>query len=221
MQYDRETIRKAYSARDESGEFVAVTRPRDFDRFSQTLHLIPSDVRSLLDCGCGMGHWLNYVREKRILTALVGIDVAEERTEGGMKKYPGLDLRQGFLEDIGQEIGEFDMITCLEVLEHIPDWRSTLHTMLNLARKFVLVTVPNNERIINTACIHCGKTTPLYGHLRSFTPESFPDIEGWRKQVSYILDRGVGRPSLLKRWLLRLRPRKAWLACRYTRIQPR
>ena len=97
MKYDRKIISNAYNTRDESGEFVAAIGPRDYDRFRQTLRLIPRDVRTLLDCGCGVGYWLNYVGEKLNLSRLIGVDVAAEKIDEGIKLYPGLDLSAGFL----------------------------------------------------------------------------------------------------------------------------
>ena len=39
--------------------------------------------------------------------------------------------------------GQFDVVTLLEVLEHIPDTASALREVLRVARRFVILTVPS------------------------------------------------------------------------------
>lgn len=109
-------------------------------------------------------------------------------------------------------------MTALEVLEHIPEWQDVLRAMLGLANKIVLVTVPYKERIRQTVCIHCGKLTPLYGHLHTYDMNSFPEVDGWTLRLG-LIKRIKTDPSksFLRSIYKRMRVRKKWLVAMYTR----
>jgi len=168
----------------------------------------------LLDAGCDRGHWLSYVASRRAMNRVLGIDVAEARILEAQSTYPNLEFKTGYLEDVGLEPSSFDVVTSLEVLEHIPDWTGVLDTLLKIAARRVVVTVPYRERILQTICIHCGEITPLYGHLRSFDESTFPKRDGWRLSFDYVLDYGIGG-SKARRIFRTLRPRRNWLAAIY------
>lgn len=217
----RETLRLAYETVTEDGCRYGKTGPANFDRWRQTLKFLPRDIDSLLDCGCEVGHWLEYVNTELPGLRLVGIDVARNRILEGQKLYPHLDLRAGFVQDLADLGEKFDAVTALETLEHIPEWQDVLKTMLSLATKVVLITVPYKERIKQTPCIHCGKLTPICGHLRSYDESSFPDFRGWQLSLGFIKKvrlRRKGLGGLVERIYRRMRARKAWIIAKYTRL---
>lgn len=209
-------IREAYDARTEDGQIYGAVGARDWSRFRQTLRFIPKDTRSLLDCGCDRGHWLAYALQHRQLETHLGIDLSQERTKEAKATYPGLNLRTGYLEDVQAEPKSYDLVTCLEVLEHIPRWSDVFEQILQCAERRVVISVPYREQICKTICVHCGKLTPMYGHLHAFSEDSFADRPGWRRHFGYIKDYGIGGDW--KRRLYRaLRPRRAWLVAVYDR----
>jgi hypothetical protein len=175
---------------------------------------VPDDVRSLLDAGCDRGHWLAYVRGHRSIERLRGVDVSEGRIAEARDRYPGLDFRAEPLEAIGSRNETAEVVTCLEVLEHIPDWLPVLDALLAIAERRVVITVPYREEIQQTNCIHCGKLTPQFGHLRSYDEGSFPKRDGWRLSFGFIKDYGIGA-STARRIYRRLRPRRGWMVACY------
>lgn len=215
----QEAFRRVYETVMEDGCRYGKTGPGNFYRWKKTLKFLPPNIDSLLDCGCEVGHWLEYVNTKLPGLRLVGVDVARNRILEGRKLYPHLDLRAGFAQDLAGLGEKFDAVTALEVLEHIPEWHDVLKTMLTLATKVVLITVPYKERIRQTPCIHCGKLTPLYGHLRSYDKSSFPDFEGWQLSFGFIKrikTEGWGNP--IGRIYKRLRVGKSWIVAKYMRL---
>ena len=168
----------AYNVRTASGKIYGELSPRDSDRLKQTLEFVPSDAKSLLDCGCDQGQWLSFVLQHRRLQSHLGVDVSPERVAEASRLHPELQLRCDHLEDLNLEPRSFDVVTALEVLEHVPEWQAVLDKLLEIAHRRVIVTVPYQENIIQTVCIHCGKLTPLYGHLHVFTENSFPSARG-------------------------------------------
>jgi ubiquinone/menaquinone biosynthesis C-methylase UbiE len=142
--------------------------------------------------------------------------VSEVRVADARSRFPELQVQVAYAENLDLPDRRFDVVTCLEVLEHIPDWLSVFHSLFRFADKQVLVTVPNREVIEHMACIHCGKLTPRYGHLRSYTEESFPEMRGWRRTFRKIAQREAGRP-LAVRLYRTICPYYAWLAVDYRR----
>ena len=208
------TNKNAYETRRQDGQIYGAIGPRDWNRFKQTLKWIPTGTRSLLDAGCDRGHWLNFVTSHRTIDRALGIDIAEARIQEARSTYPHLDFKSGYLENVGLDRDGFDVVTSLEVLEHIPDWTGVLDRLLEIARHRVVVTVPYRERILQTICIHCGELTPLYGHLRSFDESTFPQRDGWRLSFGHVMDYGIGA-SKPRRIYRALRPRRNWLAAIY------
>jgi len=112
----------------------------------EILNLIPIDVVSLIDLGCGRGVIGALVRIYRAPKRIVGIDVFKEYLDfcREMSFYDELyeyDLRKAPLPF---EDKEFDVATCIEVIEHLPKkaGERLLEELERIANK-VIVTTPN------------------------------------------------------------------------------
>jgi len=83
---------------------------------------------TVLDIGCGMGHFLYYLSKKGYKN-IKGIDICQEQVDAAKKIVPG-DIRQiPDLKSYFAESGEtFDMITMNDVLEHL-DKKEILETL--------------------------------------------------------------------------------------------
>lgn len=96
---------------------------------------------SVLDVGCGVGNLLSEIHIKYpgvILNgteyAQSGLEVAKKRISDG--KFQLLDLSKESLPN------QFDLVTCIDVLEHIPEDISALTNLRAMTRKYLLVVVP-------------------------------------------------------------------------------
>jgi ubiquinone/menaquinone biosynthesis C-methylase UbiE len=199
------------------GSPVGKIGPIDINRFKDTMNYMVPGAASLLDIGCFSGEWLNYVtRNRPSITRHLGIDVAENKIRIGKKLYPNLNLQTGFAEHLELPAESFDIVTCLEALEHIPDWLSVFNSLFRFAKMQVLITVPYSEKIINEVCIHCGKLTPQNGHLRSYTEDIFPKMPGWTVRFGKIRARDP-QVSLKRKIYYFLKPHYHWLLADYRR----
>jgi SAM-dependent methyltransferase len=100
---------------------------------------LPAQAR-VLDAGCGSGRTLE---ELTRYGEVHGIELDPGAAE--MAQGRGCaDVRVGRLEELPWEDGFFDLITCLDVIEHTPDDRVTLRELRRVCRPggFLLVTVP-------------------------------------------------------------------------------
>jgi methionine biosynthesis protein MetW len=98
------------------------------------------DGASLLDVGCGTGGFLQQVRKARPNVHCKGIDFSERAIE--IVRSLGFDAEKGDVA-IDPIVGQFDFVSCFEVLEHIPDAEAALGRLKAAFRKKLLLSVPN------------------------------------------------------------------------------
>lgn len=86
----------------------------------------PLAGKSALDIGCGAG--LVCEPLARLGADVTGVDAAVENVSAAAAhaEAAGLDIRYMAGELAGLDIGEFDLVTCLEVVEHVADKRAFL-----------------------------------------------------------------------------------------------
>ena len=101
----------------------------------------------VLDLGCGAGRFLAALRDAG--AEPVGVEIAEAAVERARTNVPGADVR--LLEPDGTipaAHGEFDLVWCSEVLEHIPDVGAALFEVRRVLKPGgrLLATVPHVSR---------------------------------------------------------------------------
>jgi SAM-dependent methyltransferase len=94
----------------------------------------------VLDAGCGSGRTLEQLRP---LGNVSGIELNPEAAQVARGRGD-FDVRIGRLEELPWDAATFDLITCLDVIEHTPDDRRTLRELRRVSRPgaWLLVTVP-------------------------------------------------------------------------------
>ena len=86
----------------------------------------PLAGKAALDIGCGAG--LVCEPLARMGAAVTGVDAAADNVSAAAAhaEGTGLDIRYMVGEVAGLDIGTFDLVTCLEVVEHVADKRAFL-----------------------------------------------------------------------------------------------
>jgi SAM-dependent methyltransferase len=100
-------------------------------------------LAEVLDAGCGSGRTLlELVDYGRVRGIELDPEVAEVARDRGLG-----EVLQGRLEELPWSEDRFDLITCLDVIEHTPDDRRTLAELRRVCRPggFLLVTVPAHQ----------------------------------------------------------------------------
>jgi SAM-dependent methyltransferase len=105
---------------------------------------LPAHAR-VLDAGCGSGRTLEQLRD---LGEVSGIELSPDAA-GVARSRGEFDVRIGRLEELPWEGATFDLITCLDVIEHTPDDRLTLSELRRVCKPAgrLLVTVPAYQRL--------------------------------------------------------------------------
>ena len=203
---------KAYYEAEESSQFRNPREAADYVRFRRTSRYLPKHWSSLLDVGCAEGYWLDYLYcvhgEQR---AFRGYEYASNRVEAAQARFPHLDIQQGSIFELPEKTNSHDVVTCMEVIEHLDQWRLGVEELIRVAKKEVLIGVPYREKIKQTMCIHCHQTTPHAGHLHTFDESCF---DPWRRKYQVHIAYLSGKRGLVSQYLDRLRRHTRWMLIR-------
>lgn len=112
------------------------------------------EVRSVLDLGCGQGHWGRLLDTVTAADAqTVGVDMEAEWVAEATRQAAaaGLSARfryePGMVESLRFADGSFDLVTCQTVLIHVADPPAVIAEMVRVTKPggLVLVAEPNNR----------------------------------------------------------------------------
>jgi SAM-dependent methyltransferase len=111
------------------------------------------ELRSVIDIGCGIGTWLNYVKGRG--GAALGFDTAEACVAHGRQAF-GLDLRAELFEASHPAAcaAAAELLSCIMVMEHLPQPRLLAREMAAYCRRhgsLAYVSVPffNDRRFLD------------------------------------------------------------------------
>lgn len=104
---------------------------------------VPPGVTDLLDVGCNVGALLRFCGETWPRLQLAGVEINAESLEAARRALPGADLRLAGADALPFPDGSFDCVTCIEVLEHVPEARrraalAEMRRVLRLGGRLVL-----------------------------------------------------------------------------------
>lgn len=118
------------------------------------------EVESVLDVGCGQGSLLAELSEEHAGIRLHGVDVSKTALELARSKVAGqfsvMDIEQGALDK------QFDLVLCIEVLEHIDDDLSALRNLAFMSAKYLLVVT-------------------VQGRMRRFEPQEVGHVRNYAR----------------------------------------
>lgn len=99
--------------------------------------------KTILDVGCGEGFTLNRFRKLNIGKDLIGVDTSVKAIALGKEQFPHLNLKEGSAYKLPFKDNSFDLVLCLEVLEHLEDPQKAFSELVRVSKKYCIVSVPN------------------------------------------------------------------------------
>ncbi len=161
---------KDYSAVVGEGSVV----PCQIEAYFLALNEYVDEGAIVLDVGYGLGYGLNILAIKA--KEISGVDVDQEVYKYCQNTVVGRNPRLAYLGtyngyDLEFEDSSFDVVTCVDVLEHVEDYDKLIREMLRVSRGGVFISTPN-RRPEYTNHNGCPKN---YWHLREW---QFEELDG-------------------------------------------
>lgn len=152
-----ETYKKYYEMEGETKRYS-----KDGYYYRSILSLLPdAKIKKSFDAGCGDGHLCGVFKG-------VGMDISKKRLLYAAAQYPEGEFIQGSIYNIPFKDNSFDIVTAIEVIEHLDNPEAAVAELKRISKEYLLIQVPYNEIVKEEICPNCLK--PLYprGHIQSF-----------------------------------------------------
>ncbi|MBN1180640.1 MAG: class I SAM-dependent methyltransferase [Bacteroidales bacterium] len=137
------------------------------ERVDLALEWMPPGIKTILDAGCGNGVYANRFLADKSITTVVGVD----RSYTALSQVQ-VDRSQANIIHLPFPDQTFDLVVSMEIIEHLPYrmYEQGLGEILRVAKKYILITVPYNEKIYykQVKCPICGCIFHPDFHSRSF-----------------------------------------------------
>jgi ubiquinone/menaquinone biosynthesis C-methylase UbiE len=141
---------------------------KEKERVIKTISLIPDDVDSVLDIGCGDGRITNKLTKFK---KVVGLDFSKTAL-----KYVRFDKIIASCTSIPFRSGSFNLLLLSEVLEHLDEkaYQETLKEIERIDKRYVVISVPYEQNLnaFLCKCANCGHTylgsSSAGEHVRTF-----------------------------------------------------
>ena len=148
---------------------------RRFHRRMASL-LKATGVERILDAGCGEGFVISYLLQGNDRLTITGIDCSLEAIEMARQMLPEVLFDVGDLREMPYGDDSFDLVMCLEVLEHLPDPHKGLRELRRVTSAHCLLSVPHEPFFRATNFLR-GRHVPAWGrdpeHLQHWTAGQF------------------------------------------------
>ena len=115
-------------------------------RVMETLYRLIASTRpsSVLDAGCGEGFVIRYLVCRDQSLRVTGVDLQPEAIQYAKEYVSGpVTFQVEDLQDLSFPDNSFDTVVCSQVLEHLDDAESAIAELKRVARKYVIISVPN------------------------------------------------------------------------------
>lgn len=101
----------------------------------------PLSPSSTLDAGCGEGETLARLGPS-LGASVTAIDVEQSCVDRVRARLPEVEARRGSVTALPFDAAAFDLVLCLEVLEHVPDPGRAIRELARVCRGDLVVSVP-------------------------------------------------------------------------------
>jgi len=148
-----------------------------------------TDACCILDAGCGEGFTLRELQKGGIAGKMVGIDFSLSALAWSQANQMVLSpLNAASIHQLPFRDNSFDLVLCLQVLEHLPDSALGLRELLRVSRDCILVSVPH-EPFFRAGNFLRGKHLLALGndpeHLHNYSGRAFRRLVSAQAEVMW------------------------------------
>jgi 2-polyprenyl-3-methyl-5-hydroxy-6-metoxy-1,4-benzoquinol methylase len=160
---------------------------RLIERFYARVAEIVEPLRpaSVLDAGCGEGETIARLRPL-LGERIAAVDISAEAVEFTAARLPNVAVSRESVLDLPFADGEFDLVLCLEVLEHLDDPRAAAAELARVGSGRVVISVPH-EPWFRLGSLLRGKYVSTLGnhpeHVNHWNPRTLAATLGSTLEV--------------------------------------
>ncbi len=142
---------------------------------------LPAETpRSVFELGMGEGEIADRIRGRYGAVQFVGLDLPDDGLAGEWRER-GLDGLFGDAGALPIRDHSIDLVLAIEVLEHLPDPARALRELARIARRDVVVSVPNEPtwralNLVRGSYMRDWGNTP--GHIQHWSAKRFAALVG-------------------------------------------
>lgn len=140
------------------------------------------NINNIIEIGAGEGFWSKILALKYPNAKIVSSDISDNEyvtRKKNLQKYDNISVIKADATKLEYEDNYFDLVVCLEVLEHIPKYEEALKEIFRVNNNFALLSVPN-EPIWSLLNLFRGKYLSRMGntpdHVNRWSKKSFLEI---------------------------------------------
>ena len=148
--------------------------------------LIPSDVATVLEAGCGAGYSADRIVPMLKNATYEGSDIGEELISIAQEKHPNIPFSIESIYDLQREDNSFDLTLALETLEHLDDPLKALQELKRVSRKYVIISTPREPlwHALNMARLkYVGSLGNTPGHINHWSKRGFQKFASQEAKV--------------------------------------
>lgn len=138
-------------------------------------------IGNVLDVGTGYGFFLKELQILGLQTT--GVELSEQEAKYGLE-HLNVDIRNCMLDQAGIELHSFDLVTCFEVLEHIPNPPEFIDELLQYLK-------PGGQLLIMTDNFECSVAKKLGAGFPKWIPHSHISHFGPNTLQTLLLAKGL------------------------------
>lgn len=149
--------------------------PCQIEAYFLALNKYAKENGKVLDVGFGLGYGLNILAIKSKKVSGVDVDkkvyeYCQETVTGRNPRLDYLGIYDGYR--LNFKSNTFDIVTCVDVIEHVEDYDKLIKEMLRVSKKGVFISTPNRRPEFTNP----DGTPKNYWHLREWSHKEFNDI---------------------------------------------
>lgn len=135
-----------------------------FKSYLRQIKTVQKKDSLLLDIGCAYG---SFLKEAKRYYTVEGVDISSYAVDIAKSRFPDTKIWQSDLLSISEK-KKYDVITCFDVIEHIPDIHGALHHLNNLLSNngILIITVPVYDTLVGKLVVVLDKD-PTHVHKNS------------------------------------------------------
>ena len=138
-------------------------------------------ARTVLDVGCGEGFTIERLLSEDGRLPIQGLDYDWGALLRAKSKHPEVFLQMGDIQRLPYAGGSFDLVLCLQVLEHLSEPMTALEELRRVSGEHCLISVPNEPFFMGSNFLR-AKNVKAWGndpeHLQHWTAGQFLSMVG-------------------------------------------